>query len=335
MLDAGQAKQNSENSTPDKAVAPSAQPTQRVHARRKVLKNKALHRIKKLSDRDYKMLEYLSWGPSTTFSLGVKFFPLDGTVRKGRDWKKDQAAPQVSNLAQGKVSEDNRKFNRYVWQRLKQLEQAGYIQTKKGDNIATVLGVDSGIVALQEKGAVEVVLHYNYEPDNIKSAFPRDAEVLHDIMVASTIRKIIDEASHDYYKIEWVHTEYFVRKSLNKPGYSKKGSFFPDCRIRIVPHKGPAITFDIEIDAGSIGQGKFFHKVASFRNSVLVVSPNAARQTKLFKYLAAEQEKNLKKPLPGQINFALWNEFIIKGMRMGTVFQFPSGQQGVLPVVLQ
>src|SRR5208283_3016204 len=157
--------------------APAAEGTrlQTTLGKRKIKKKLGDYRIRQLSERDYKVLEYLAWGPGNVASLSNKFFPSpEGEIKTGN----------------GKKSHG---ISRYTLKRLRQLERAGYIQMKKGNNLRKDLGSDSHIVVLQPAGAIEVVLRFNYDLDNIKQSFPKPLETLHDIMVASTIRKIVDE----------------------------------------------------------------------------------------------------------------------------------------------
>lgn len=260
-------------------------------------------RIEKLTERDYEILKHLSYGPSNIISIGKKYFP--------------------------KIDE-SKTFSKYAWRRLTQLQQCGLIQCKKVDR------QDSPIVVLQKLGAHEVALKYGFEIENIRHSFPKTIELMHDIMVASTIRKMVEEAEvHQLYKIEYIHTEYFTRRmfgQVRRKG-EKKGTFFPDFRIRVVPYKGEAYTFDVEIDAASLGRSVIFEKIASFRNYVLVVVPNSERLRRLFQYLQTDSVRKQVSLSP--VCFVLWSHFLANGCRFSEVIQFPSGDRGVLPIAIK
>ncbi len=252
-------------------------------------------RIEKLTERDYEILKHLSYGPSNIISIGKKYFP--------------------------KV-EDSKVFSKYAWRRLTQLQQCGLIQYKKVDRH------DSPIVVLQKLGAHEVALKYGFEIENIRHSFPKTIELMHDIMVSSTMRKMVEEAEvHQLYKIEYIHTEYFTRRM------SGRRTFFPDFRVRVVPYKGEAYTFDVEIDAASLGRSVIFEKIASFRNYVLVVVPNGERLRRLFQYLQTDSVRKQVSLAP--VCFVLWSHFLANGCRFSEVIQFPSGDRGVLPISIK
>ncbi|MGD0282469.1 MAG: hypothetical protein ABSB95_08925 [Dissulfurispiraceae bacterium] len=249
-------------------------------------------RIEKITERDYEILKHLSYGPSNIISIGKKFF-----------LKHDAS----------------KEFSKYTWRRLAQLENAGLIQCRKVDRH------DSPIVVLQKAGAHEVALKYGFEIENMRYVFPRTIELMHELMVASTVRKIVEEAEvHNLYKIEYIHTEYYTRKAFGRR------SHFPDFRVRIVPYKGEAYTFDVEIDAANMGRSKVFEKVSSFRNYVLMVAPNGERLRRIFQYLQNDMAK--KQAILPPISFVLWSHFLVNGCRFSEVIQFPSGDRGVLPI---
>ncbi|MBF0557260.1 MAG: hypothetical protein HQL08_00615 [Nitrospirae bacterium] len=261
-------------------------------------------RIEKITERDYEILKHLSYGPSNILSIGKKFF-----LR--RDASKE--------------------FSKYTWRRLLQLQNAGLIQCKKVDRH------DSPIVVLQKAGAYEVALRYGLEIENIRCVFPKTIELMHDLMVASTMRKMVEEAEiHNLYKIEYIHTEYFTRKvfgrQIKKKG-EKKNVYFPDFRIRIVPYQGEAYTFDVEIDAASMGRSMVFDKISSFRNNVLLVVPNGERLRRIFQYL--QNDMGRKQAILPPVSFVLWSHFISNGCRFSEVIQFPSGDRGVLPISMK
>ena len=252
-------------------------------------------RIEKITERDFEILKHLSYGPSNIISIGKKYFPRHGVSKE---------------------------FSKYTWRRLSQLQNAGLIQCRKVDRY------ESPIVALQKAGACEVALRYGFEIENIRYAFPRPMELMHDLMVASTMRKMVEEAEvHNLYKIEYIHTEYYTRRAFGRR------AFFPDFRIRIVPYKGEACTLDVEIDAGSLGRSVVFNKIAAFRNNVLVVVPNGERLRRIFQYLQNDMSKK-QTPLPA-VSFALWSHFLANGCRFSEVIHFPSGMRGVLPVSMK
>lgn len=262
------------------------------------------------------VLEYLAWGPGNVASISSKFFPQPEEKVNDGNGKKPSG------------------ITRYTLKRLRKLESAGYIQMKQVDNLRRNLGSDSHIVVLQAMGAREVVLRFNYDPENIRQSLPNPPETFHDIMVASTIRKIMDESRNDLYKIEYLHTEHYVKKLHGRNGRGK-GYFFPDCRARIVPHKGAALVVDLEVDAGSMGRSQLFTKIVSFKNATLIVCPNAARLKKIFHDLTDGQAKMPKNPLPAQLYLTLWNDFVKEGFRFGKVFDFHTGDLGVMPIVLR
>ncbi len=173
-----------------------------------------------------------------------------------------------------------------------------------------------------------MVLKYGFEIENMRYVFPRAIELMHDLMVASTLRKMVEEAEvHNLYKIEYIHTEHYTRKAF------KRRSHFPDFRVRIVPYKGEAYTFDVEIDAASMGRSIVFEKVSSFRNYVLMVAPNGERIRRIFRYLQNDMAKK-QATLP-PISFVLWSHFLVNGCRFSEVIQFPSGDRGVLPISIK
>lgn len=262
-------------------------------------------RINKLSERDYEVLKYLAYGPSNIASIGKKFFPR----QNGNNDTLNQKSA----------------FSKYLYKRFLMLQNAGLLQFRKVDRF------ESPIVVLQSEGAREVAIKYGIEIDSIKTTFPRTPEIMHDLMVASTIRKMVEEAEeHKLYKIEYIHTEYFVRKaSGRRRPSSSKGSFFPDFRIRIVPYKGDAHTFDVEIDAGTLGRGIVFKKISSFKeHKVLLVAPTAERIKMIFHYLQTDIKKGGKLP---PIFFVLWGSFVTQGLRFSDVITFPTGQRGKIP----
>jgi hypothetical protein len=268
------------------------------------------HRVRELSQRDYQILEHISWGPTNVWSIGRRFFPA----------KENDPGTQHGISA-------------YVWERLRMLQSAGYMEMRKVNNIRRLLRSDSPIVVIKDKGATEVALHFNYDIDNIKPLFPRLAEVAHDIMVASVTRKFIEEARQDLYKIDYIHTEHYLRKVHGKFLRTKRGDFFPDCRIRIVPNQGPALTLDVEIDGGSKGRSQLYNKIASFSNAVLIITPNSDRLLTVVRYLC-EGEAKIKKLSAPQVWLEAWEDFIKKGCRSRNVVNFSTANRDVLPVVV-
>ena len=252
-------------------------------------------RIEKVTERDHEILKHLSYGPSNIISIGKKFF-----LKK----------------------EASKDFSKYTWRRLAQLQNAGLIQCRKVDRHA------SPIVVLQKAGAYEVALKYGFEIENIRYVFPKTVELMHALMVASTMRKMVEEAeTHKLYKIEYIHTEYYTRKLFGRRTH------FPDFRIRIVPYKGEAYTFDVEIDSANIGRSVVFEKISSFRNNVLLVVPNGERLRRIFQYLQSDTAKR-QATLPS-VSFVLWSHFLANGCRFSEVIQFPSGDRGVLPISMK
>lgn len=252
-------------------------------------------RIEKITDRDYEILKHLSYGPSNIISIGKKFF-----LRK----------------------DSSKEFSRYTWKRLSQLQNAGLIQCRKVDRH------DSPIIVLRKAGACEVALKYGLEIENIRCVFPKTIELMHDLMVASTMRRMVEEAEvHNLYKIEYIHTEYYTRKAFVRRGY------FPDFRIRIVPYKGEAYTFDVEIDAAAMGRSMVFEKISSFRNNVLLVVPNGERLKRIFRYLQDDMARKQASLPP--VSFVLWSHFLSNGCRFSEVIQFPSGDRGILPIAMK
>lgn len=269
-------------------------------------------RIEKLSERDYAILKYLSYGPSNIASIGKKFFPLqEDAYDSARQAKESKAV-----------------YSKYLYRRMEKLQNAGLLQYRKADLH------ESPIVVLHEEGAREVAMKFGSDRDTIRTSFPKRSDLLHDLMLASTIRKMVEEAEeHDLYKIEYIHSAYSVKRVLRKSGKREglKGHLFPDCRIRIVPHKGGATTFDVEIDAGNLGRSLLCRKVFSLTNQVMVVAPNPLRLKKMFEYLLSGMKKETKEPPP--LYFVLWGLFIKNGMRFSDTILFPSGDRGRLPVV--
>ncbi|MBZ0154951.1 MAG: hypothetical protein K8I29_01900 [Alphaproteobacteria bacterium] len=268
-------------------------------------------RLEKLSERDYAILKYLAYGPSNIASIGKKFFPLQ---------KNECDMVRQTESAKGV-------FSKYLYKRMEKLQNAGLLQYKRADLH------DSPIVVLQEEGAREIAIRFGFDRDSIRTSFPKRTDLMHDLMVASTIRKMVEEAEeHDLYRIEYLHSAHYAKKSLKKGGRKEEGKrfLFPDFRIRIVPHKGSAYTFDIEIDAGNLGRSMACRKVFSLTNPVLIVAPNSLRLKKLFEYLLTDMKKEPKELRP--VYFALWGLFIKNGMRFSDVILFPSGERGRLPV---
>lgn len=252
-------------------------------------------RMEKITGRDYEILKHLSYGPSNIVSIGKKFF-----------------------LKQNASKE----FSKYTWKRLAQMQNAGLVQFKKMDRY------DSPIVVLQKAGAYEVALKYGFEIENIRYAFPGTQQLMHELMVASTLRKMVEEAEvHNLYKIEYIHTEYFTRKAFGRRGH------FPDFRLRIVPFSGEPHTFDVEIDAAAMGRSTVSWKISSFRNNVLLVVPNGERLRRIFQYLQNDMSKKKFRFPP--VCFVLWSHFLANGVRFSEVIQFPSGDRGVLPVSMK
>jgi hypothetical protein len=139
---------------------------------------------------------------------------------------------------------------------------------------------------------------------------------------------MVEEAEvHGLYKIEYIHTKFYTRRAFGRH------AFFPDFRIRIVPYKGEAYTFDVEIDAGSLGRSTVFRKISSFRNSVLLILPNGERLRRIFQYLHNDMKK--KQVLLPSVSFVLWSHFLANGCRFSEVIQFPSGVRGVLPISMK
>jgi len=252
-------------------------------------------RIENLTERDYEILKHLSYGPSNIISIGNKYF---------------------------KKHRDSKVFSKYAWKRLMQLQQCGLIQYKKVDRHV------SPIVVLQKLGRDEAALKYDLEIESMNYGFPGSFELMHQLMVASTIRKMVEEAEiHRLYKIDYIHAEHFARRLTGKR------RFFPDFRLRIVPYRGDAQTFDVEVDAANLGRSVIFEKIASFRNHVLVVTPNGERLRRLFQYLQSDMTRKQAKLPP--VCFVPWPHFLANGCRFSEVIQFPSGNRGVLPIAMK
>lgn len=277
-----------------------------------VAKKKAPVRIKTLKalqNRDLEIMRYLAWGPSNVPSIARKFFP----AREGDG---------ESRFAEGQGKK--KPISMYVFYRLKQLERGGYIQMK-GD-----ASIGESVVMLQRAGAVEVATRYGMEIENIRHVLPKPGEVLHDIMTASCIRTIYDEAeTKELYKVGYVHTEYLTRRMAGGR-QKRKGEYFPDFRVRVAPPRGEAVTFDVEIDSGTTGRSQIFAKIASFRNPTIIVTRLSERIMYLFQILQQDMARKEAK-LP-QIFFVLWSTFVRDGLQHSEVIQFPSGNRGVLPM---
>ncbi|MFO0753585.1 MAG: hypothetical protein U0411_09715 [Thermodesulfovibrionales bacterium] len=268
-------------------------------------------RLEKLSDRDYAILKYLAYGPGNIASIGKKFFPV----------QKDEY--DTARQAKGAKAA----FSKYLYKRMEKLRNAGLLQYEKADLY------ESPIVVLQEEGAREVVMKFGFDRDSIRASFPKRSELRHELMLASTLRKMVEEAEeHGLYKIEYIHTAYYAKKSRKKGGGKERAGerLFPDFRVRIVPHRGEARTFDGEVDAGNLGRSLACRKVFSLTNPVLVVAPTPLRLRKLFEYLLNGMRKEPREaPL---LYFVLWGLFVKNGMRFSDAILFPSGERGKLPV---
>ena len=100
-----------------------------------------------------------------------------------------------------------------------------------------------------------------------------------------------------------------------------------------MPYKGEAYTFDVEIDAASMGRSMVFEKISSFRNNVLLVAPNSERLRRIFQYLQNDMAK--KQATLSPVSFVLWSHFLTNGCRFSEVIQFPSGDRGGLPIAMK
>ena len=90
------------------------------------------------------------------------------------------------------------------------MQQDGLIQ------ISRYRKYPSSIVVIGQYGAKLVCKYLVEEYDNVKCAFPRVEELGHDLMVSSSIRKIIYEDAQlsNKYRIDWYSTEYFLSPLL-------------------------------------------------------------------------------------------------------------------------
>jgi len=273
---------------------------------------KKVRQLKELHRRDLELMRYLAWGPSNIPSIARRFFPSREQGRADGSDREILKEPSAS---------------KYVFDRLKQLQAAGYIQMKSH------AGIGETVVMLQRAGAVEIAMRYGIEIENIRHVFPKTEEVMHDIMVASCIRAILDESeTKGLYSVEYVQTEYLTRR-IAGGGKRRRGVYFPDFRVRIAPHRGQPVTFDVEIDTGTTGRSQVFAKIASFKNPVIIVTKVTERIKYLFQVLQQDSARRQEKLPP--IFFVLWSTLVREGLRHSDVIQFPSGNRGILPVALK
>jgi hypothetical protein len=280
--------------------------------------------MQELTPRDYDILHYLSFGPSNVSSLAILFFPARQVI--------GEKNTGVKGAANGVAAGSHASI--YVFQRLRQMAKAELIQMEKYDLEG------SAIVVLQKRGAEYVVRKFGAEFENIKCTLPKQSEIKHDIMVASSLRKIVYNEARELnlYKVNWFKTEHFMRRSLGRAVKKGDKTHFPDFALEIYTPKSSAQIFNFEVDAGSMGRSVVYDKLAAFKQNVVFIVETADRMGQLSDYLQADKRTrgiDSKKGiirLPETILFVLWQDFIRKGCRAASFFSFPSGQKVKLPV---
>jgi hypothetical protein len=202
-----------------------------------------------LITRDYEIFGHLRHGPATIPNIFNNFFDNGNGNKKTRE--------------------------RVMIRRLRKLEKEKLIKAMYNPRIK------STIYVLDKAGAECVADKLGLEVSNVRSHFPKTADIFHELYV-SGIAKVISKEIDEF--VECDHSSILFEAFLKKENGGKRGVYYPDLKVRISTPSG-IVNYDIEVDCGNISKADFFGKISSFESTILIVVKTEARLDLLHRYL--------------------------------------------------
>jgi len=215
-----------------------------------------------------------------------------------------------------------------VNRRLNELTRRNYIQKRNYPELE-----NSIIFYIGPMGCNWLREWHDYEEDQIRDKIVQRDHIVHEMMVAHVLRKIIsDSQNKKLYKI-LTFSDDLQLKMRNK---FKKNMVYPDLEILISPYDGATVKINIEVEGKELRQSKFEKKLSGLQeqwqqrgilsnpNLLLVVVMHDGRIERLYRYAAAVNRR------PEDIYFTTINEFYYGGITGSRWLHFPSKKE--LPI---
>ncbi|HSW62544.1 MAG TPA: hypothetical protein VLH56_04400 [Dissulfurispiraceae bacterium] len=252
-----------------------------------------------LSDRDVKIMQHLSSGCSSMEDIANRYFPRnDGTGA----------------------------HSKYVYKWIVVFEKAGLIATKRFPKHI------SPIVALTRLGAICISQRLGLIPENVRTGFPKAAELVHDLAVARSARRIIEDCQQGVgITLVGLFTEPYLRRdyAFQPLRRVKKGEvFFPDYQVWM-SQNSKEVVLDVEIDGNSMSRARLLRKIRHLENEILLLVPTFERLKQAYNYL--DTGGKYSDILVKRIYLLEWQSFFNDGLRCEHSLDFGRRRRSVLP----
>ena len=222
-----------------------------------------------LTDRDFRIFYHLSFGPSTSECVSRIFFPKQTEEDRRLDGSKTADIPSS-----------------FASFRIRQLVNAGYIQTKKH--------LEDTILKLTKTGATLAAEEFNGELDKISYSDIDTHVIENELMAASSLRAVVLPCGHSEdsgYKVNWYETA----KSLRINGDKKqKRAYLPDFMVSVTDLAGTKV-FSFMTDYAT-GCSVIFDKVSSFKGDAIIIAGTVLWLEVLFGYLIEDKQHSRRQP---------------------------------------
>lgn len=202
-----------------------------------------------LTKRDVELMRYLSYGPATGKSILNYFFDKEGASSKTR--------------------------RRVMMRRLVKLEGEELIARKVSHTYRDYA------YTLTKDAAPIVAERFGVELTGVWSSF-NDKNIDHDLHVGGIARRLVRESKEkNLYELLFLILEYELRRRSRV----SKGVYFPDLTFGLLDSSDRKISFDLEVDFGTVTRNDFIGKLRYFEKNILVVTSNEKRLDLLLWYV--------------------------------------------------
>ncbi len=202
-----------------------------------------------LTKRDVQLMRHLSFGPATGKSIFINIFDKEGAATRTR--------------------------RRVMMRRLVKLEKEGLIVRKVSHTYRDYA------YTLTKDAAPIVAGQFGVELTSVWASF-NDKHIDHDLHVAGIARRLVRESEekHLYELLSLV-----LECELRRRSRASKGVYFPDLTFGLLNASERRISFDLEVDFGTVTRNDFLGKIRYVEKNILVVTSNEKRLDLLLWYV--------------------------------------------------
>lgn len=255
-------------------------------------------KFEKQRHRDLAVMKYLASGPATNAQLHIDLFKKeDGTKVRRQVFNRRMTKLCNMDLVKRQV------YTRY---------------TRSGPTILYALG---------DVGIEEIALNLGLEPQHIRNDFPPANMFKHEMLLASFVRIVRREEERQRYGIGFIYDDKKMRRDTPIKEMKKyRGRlFYPDLRMRLIPHHKNGFYINIELDTGRKQEDYWKRKIGAWKDTTLVL---ALTQTRLNVLINITRGLGLMRPT----GFALASIFAMYGFGATKWTWLPSNRIDVLDI---